>query len=65
MTGVQTVLFRSDPVRSPLAWLEPSCIDKITAVTDGLAADVAAAKRQRAAKQPRPAQAVRLPWDPE
>ncbi len=51
--------------RSPLAWLEPSCIDKITAVTDGLAADVAAAKRQRAAKQPRPAQAVRLPWDPE
>jgi len=50
--------------RSPLAWLEPSCVDKLTAVTDGLAADVAAAKRQRAAKQPRPAQAVRLPWDP-
>ena len=51
--------------RSPLAWLEPSSVDKLTAVTDGLAADVAAAKRQRATKQPRPAQAVRLPWDPE
>ena len=51
--------------RSPLAWIEPSCIDKLTAVTDGLAADVAAAKRQRAVNQPRPAQAVRLPWDPE
>ena len=51
--------------RSPLAWLEPACVDKLAAVTDGLAADVASAKRQRAAKQPRPAQPVRLPWDPE
>jgi hypothetical protein len=49
--------------RAPLSWLEPSVIDKLPYVTDGVGPFVAAAKRQKAAGQPRAPQAIRLPWD--
>ena len=49
--------------RPPLSWLEASCIDKLPYVTDGVGPFVAAAKRQKAAGQPRAPQPIRLPWD--
>ncbi|MBM4253550.1 MAG: hypothetical protein FJ146_16400 [Deltaproteobacteria bacterium] len=49
--------------KPPLSWLEPGTIDKLPYVTDGVGPFVAAAKRQKAAGQPRAPQPIRLPWD--